>query len=40
MDIRRYVRRMIEPRLQALNVYSFQELGAYVDLQPVGKLTL
>jgi type III secretion protein V len=40
MDIRRYVRRMIELRLQALNVYSFQELGAYVDLQPVGKLTL
>jgi len=40
MDIRRYVRRMIEPRLQALNVYSFQELGPHVDLQPVGKLTL
>ncbi|WP_197328500.1 type III secretion system export apparatus subunit SctV [Ralstonia syzygii] len=40
MDIRRYVRRMIEPHLQALNVYSFQELGGYVDLRPVGKLVL
>ena len=40
MDIRRYVRRMIEHKLGWLNVYSFQELGGDVDLQPLGKLTL
>jgi type III secretion protein V len=40
MDIRRYVKRMIESRLRWLPVYSYQELGAHVDLQPVGRLTL
>ncbi|WP_209720407.1 FHIPEP family type III secretion protein [Duganella sp. 1411] len=40
MDIRRYVRRMIEHKLGWLNVYSFQELGGDVDLQPLGKLVL
>jgi type III secretion protein V len=40
MDIRRYVRRMIEHRFPALAVYSFQELGSDVHLTPVGRLSL
>ena len=39
-DIRRYFRRMIEKRLDWLNVYSFQELNGEIDLQLVGRLTL
>jgi type III secretion protein V len=39
MDIRRYVRRMIEQRLPWLHVYSFQELGSDAHLTPVGRLT-
>ena len=38
MDVRRYVRRMIEARLNWLEVYSFQELGAEVQLQPIGRV--
>ncbi|MCC5095028.1 MULTISPECIES: FHIPEP family type III secretion protein [Xanthomonas] len=38
MDVRRYVRRMIEARLGWLEVYSFQELGAEVQLQPIGRV--
>jgi type III secretion protein V len=40
MDIRRYLKRMIEARLPWLPVYSYQELGAHVDLQPVGRLAM
>jgi type III secretion protein V len=40
MDIRRYLRRMIESRIGWLPVYSYQELGAHVDLQPIGRLTM
>ncbi|MDB5787009.1 MAG: hypersensitivity response secretion protein hrcV [Caballeronia mineralivorans] len=40
MDIRRYVRRMIESQLGWLSVYSYQELGTHVDLQPLGRVTL
>ena len=40
MDIRRYVRRMIEARLGWLSVYSYQELGEHVDLQPLGRVTI
>jgi type III secretion protein V len=40
MDIRRYVKRMVESRLKWLPVYSYQELGAHVDLQPIGRLTM
>jgi type III secretion protein V len=40
MDIRRYVKRMIESRLAWLPVYSYQELGAHIDLQPVGRLMI
>lgn len=39
MDIRRYVRRMIEHRMPWLPVYSFQELGSDAHLTPVGRLT-
>jgi type III secretion protein V len=40
MDIRRYVRRMIEARLGWLSVYSYQELGDHVELQPLGRVTI
>ncbi|CAG9233695.1 Hypersensitivity response secretion protein HrcV [Paraburkholderia sabiae] len=39
MDIRRYVRRMIEGRLSWLSVYSYQELGGHLELQPIGHVT-
>jgi type III secretion protein V len=39
MDIRRYVRRMIEARLPWLAVYSYQELGEHVQLRPLGRVT-
>ena len=39
MDIRRYVRKMIEPRIEWLRVYSFQELGSLVELRPVGRVS-
>ena len=40
MDIRRYVRRIVEPELKWLGVYSFQELGPQVRLEPLGRVTL
>ncbi len=40
MDIRRYVRRMIETKLSWLPVYSYQELGDHVELHPLGRITL
>lgn len=40
MDIRRYVRRMIEAKLDWLAVYSYQELGEHVDLRPIGRITV
>ena len=40
MDVRRYVRRLIEEKLEWLDVYSFQELGGLVELQPVGKVAV
>ncbi|WP_250479871.1 MULTISPECIES: type III secretion system export apparatus subunit SctV [unclassified Caballeronia] len=40
MDIRRYVRRMLESKLNWLNVYSYQELREFVDLYPLGKVSL
>ncbi|AOY68098.1 FHIPEP family type III secretion protein [Xanthomonas euvesicatoria pv. euvesicatoria] len=40
MDVRRYVRRMIEARLTWLQVYSFQELGSEVQLQPIGRVVV
>ncbi|MGF7187356.1 type III secretion protein V [Robbsia andropogonis] len=40
MDIRRYVRRMIESRIAWLPVFSYQELGEHVELRPLGRVTL
>jgi type III secretion protein V len=40
MDIRRYVRRIIEARMSWLNVYSFQELNGHVALEPIGRVSL
>jgi type III secretion protein V len=40
MDVRRYIRRMIEDKIEWLDVYSFQELGGLVQLQPIGKITV
>jgi len=40
MDIRRYVRRMIETRLAWLQVYSYQELSEHVELRPLGRVTI
>ncbi len=39
MDIRRYVKKMIEPRLEGLRVYSYQELGGLIELRPVGRVS-
>jgi type III secretion protein V len=39
MDIRRYVKKMIEGRLDWLRVYSFQELGNLVELRPIGRVS-
>jgi type III secretion protein V len=39
MDIRRYVKKMIEARLDWLRVYSFQELGTLVELRPIGRVS-
>lgn len=38
MDIRRYVRRLIEPRAQWLKVYSYQELSNLVELRPIARI--
>jgi type III secretion protein V len=40
MDIRRYVRKMIEGRLGWLKVYSYQELGTLVELRPAGRVSV
>jgi type III secretion protein V len=40
MDIRRYVRRLIEPELGDLQVLSYQELTPDVDIQPLARIDL
>jgi type III secretion protein V len=40
MDIRRYVRRIVESDNRWLCVYSFQELGAHVRVEPLGRVSL
>ncbi|HEU4459591.1 MAG TPA: type III secretion system export apparatus subunit SctV [Methylibium sp.] len=40
MDIRRYVKKMVEARVSWLGVYSFQELGSLVELRPLGRVSL
>lgn len=39
MDIRRYVKKLIEKRLDWLRVYSFQELGNLVEMRPVARVS-
>jgi type III secretion protein V len=39
MDIRRYVRRIIEVRLNWLPVYSYQELGEHARIEPIGRVS-
>ncbi len=38
MDIRRYVKKMIESRMDWMRVYSYQELGNQVELRPLGRV--
>ncbi|UKE74436.1 FHIPEP family type III secretion protein [Xanthomonas graminis] len=40
MDIRRYMRRMIEPRIDWLPVHSYQELNGHIELAPIGRIGL
>ncbi len=40
MDIRRYVRRIVEADSRWLSVYSYQELGAQVRVEPLGRVAL
>jgi type III secretion protein V len=40
MDIRRYVRRIVESESKWLAVYSYQELGAQVRVEPLGRVAL
>ncbi|WP_246210550.1 type III secretion system export apparatus subunit SctV [Vibrio aquimaris] len=40
MDIRRYVKKLIEPRLPELSVLSFQELNESVNIQPISQINL
>ncbi len=40
VDVRRYVRRIIESRLRWLQVYSFNELGPDLKLEPLGRVRL
>ncbi len=40
MDIRRYVRKMLEVELYDLAILSFQELTQEITVQPLGKITL
>jgi type III secretion protein V len=39
VDIRRYVRRMVEVRLKWLPVYSYQELGEHARIEPLGRVS-
>jgi type III secretion protein V len=40
MDIRRYVRKMLERKAPWLQVYSFQELGGHVELHSLGRAAI
>jgi type III secretion protein V len=40
MDIRRYMRRLIEQELQDLQVISYQELTSEVNIQPLARIDL
>ncbi len=40
MDVRRYVRKVIEKQVGWLQVYSFQELGGHVELRSMGRVQI
>ncbi len=40
MDIRRYVRKLLEGELDALPVLSFQEMTRQINAQPMGRVRL
>jgi type III secretion protein V len=40
MDVRRYIRRIVEARLDWLAVYSYQELGKHVQLRSIGHVSI
>jgi type III secretion protein V len=40
IDIRRYLRRLIEAEFYELAVLSFQELTQEISVQPIGKISL
>ena len=40
MDVRRYVRRLLEPRIPQVVVLSYQEIGSHLTLQTVGRVGL
>jgi type III secretion protein V len=40
MDVRRYVRKMVERRATWLQVYSFQELSGHVELHSLGRAVI
>ena len=40
MDIRRYLRKMLERKAPWLQVYSFQELGGHVELRSLGRVQI
>ncbi len=40
MDIRRYVRRLVEMDFESLNVLSYQELSPELNIQPIARISL
>ena len=38
MDIRRYVKKLVEPELKHLPVLSYQELAPEISIQPLGRI--
>lgn len=40
MDIRRYVKRLVEPEFKQLPVLSYQELTTEIAIQPLGRITM
>jgi type III secretion protein V len=40
MDVRRYVRKLIETELEELPVISYQELTPDISLQPLGRIRI
>jgi hypothetical protein len=40
MELRRFVRRMVELEFPTLSVLSYQELAPELNVQPVGRITM